>query len=130
MNVGGIDHVNIRAPERLIEEIRVFYRDLLGLVPGPRPAQSKPGYWLYAQDHPLVHLTIVADADGSEDAKPTGRIGHLAFACTDLAETKRRLAVMGVEYREGVVPALQQAQLFFVDPAGIRVELNFAQPGV
>ncbi len=33
-----------------------FYRDLLGLVAGPRPPFSFPGAWMYSGDAPILHV--------------------------------------------------------------------------
>ena len=50
----ALDHVNIRT--RRLSVLRAFYTDVLGLKDGPRPPFGHPGAWLYAGDHPIVHL--------------------------------------------------------------------------
>jgi catechol 2,3-dioxygenase-like lactoylglutathione lyase family enzyme len=55
--VGGgmhIHHVNIRT--KSFDASIAFYRDVLGLVHGPRPGFGFPGAWLYDQDKPAIHL--------------------------------------------------------------------------
>lgn len=129
MNAGirGLDHVNIRAPEDLIERLRAFYRDVVGLADGPRPPFRSRGYWLYGGGRDLLHLTVAA-ATPAEPTPParSGWLDHFAFAATDLAGTIARLDAAGVAYERDEVPGLGQVQLFLTDPAGIGVELNFA----
>ena len=87
-----LDHINIKAPEALLEEVRDFYCAVLGLQEGARPNFSSPGYWLYA--------------------------GVRAFTA--------RLEAQGVDYRSSHIPELALTQLFFSDPAGTGLEINFA----
>lgn len=124
--VRGIDHINLRAPAELLEKLRRFYLDVIGLEEGPRPTfrSGSRGYWLYADGKPIVHLTTASDDDA--DAPSTGRFNHVAFACADLSTTRSRLDAAGIPYRIDVVDTLEQVQLFLTDPAGIRVELNFS----
>jgi extradiol dioxygenase family protein len=42
-------------------------------------------------------------------------------------ETKGRIESKKIEYHEKIVKDLKQTQLFLMDPAGNRVELNFAE---
>ncbi|MFC5741910.1 VOC family protein [Dyella tabacisoli] len=123
--VRGIDHLNLRAPAELIERLRCFYIDLIGLREGPRPVfrSGSHGYWLYAGDSPVIHLTI--SGDGDAEPRTTGWLGHYAFACENLTATRARLDAAGVHYQTDIVDAISQVQLFLVDPAGVGVELNF-----
>lgn len=127
MNVTALDHYNIRGPLSLMEKLCEFYRDALGLVVGPRPPFDVPGFWLYADDKPLVHLTVV-EAGGHESSLPlAGHFAHIAFRCADLATARSRLDAMDLDYTTELVPSLHQVQLFFRDPAGIRIELNITE---
>ena len=121
--IAGLAHVNIRAPEALIEAVRAFYRDVIGLRDGPRPPLRSRGYWLYAGERDVLHLTIDPRI---ERASGGGRLDHVAFAASDLDATIARLEAAGIAYERGDVPPLGQVQLFLTDPAGIGVELNFA----
>jgi catechol 2,3-dioxygenase-like lactoylglutathione lyase family enzyme len=124
--VHGLAHANIRAPERLIERLRRFYIDVVGLREGPRPTfhSGSRGYWLYADGTDVLHLTIA----GTGDTLPTstGHFNHLAFACSDLAATRARLDAAGLTYEVDEVDALGQVQLFLTDPCGLDIELNFS----
>ena len=123
--VRGIGHVNLRAPAALVERLRRFYVDIIGLREGPRPAfrPGSRGYWLYAGDEAVVHLSIGADGDGAP--ADTGWFDHLAFDCEDLDAFRARLGAAGVHYRTDIVDERGQIQLFLTDPAGIGVELTF-----
>lgn len=123
--VRGLAHANVRAPEAMIERLRCFYIDLIGLRLGPRPAFSSGsrGYWLYAGDVDVLHLTIAGPGDASPRA--TGHLDHLAFACADLAATRARLDAAGVSYEVDNVDELSQVQLFLADPGGLGIELDF-----
>ena len=126
--VAGLDHINFRAPEAMIEQLRVFYRDIIGLSDGPRPPFRSRGYWLYAGGRDVMHLTIMPD-DGRAPARPepTGWLDHFALTCTDPASMRARLDAAAVSYELDEVPASRQLQIFLTDPAGVGVELNFAR---
>lgn len=129
MGVRGIGHANLRAPAAMIEQLRRFYVDVVGLTEGPRPSfrSGSQGYWLYAGGSDVLHLSIArGDAQVSDC---NGAFNHLAFACDDLAATRARLDAAHVPYEVDVVDALGQVQLFLTDPAGMGVELTFGEQG-
>jgi catechol-2,3-dioxygenase len=125
MPVLSFDHYNLRATRPVLEELKAFYCDVVGLTVGERPPFSRFGYWLYVGGQPVLHLS---EADESETRSRTAitTFAHAAFNCTDRAEFERRLRALGIAYRTGSVPLLDLVQLFFKDPAGNGVELQFA----
>ena len=133
--ISGLNHINMRAPEAMIERLRAFYCDVIGLREGPRPAFRSRGYWLYGGASDVLHLTIIAeenrDAVASIAPLPTGWLDHIAFTAVDKAAAIRRLESAGITYEIDEVPMagpeVGQAQIFLTDPAGIGVELNFVQ---
>jgi catechol 2,3-dioxygenase-like lactoylglutathione lyase family enzyme len=125
MTAVGLNHYNIRVPPALLEPVKDFYGRLLDLVPGPRPQTRSHGYWLYAGDQAIVHLSAGRD-DAAADTPATGWLDHVALSCRDLPDTLERLKSMGVEYRSFGSPGERLVQLFVQDPAGLSVELNFA----
>lgn len=130
--IGGLDHINVRAPEDMIERLRAFYCEVIGLREGMRPPFRSRGYWLYAGDRDLLHLTIApADAAvagaAATPAARTGWVDHVALRGTDRTESIRRLDAAGVDYEIEEVPMTGQVQIFLTDPAGLGIELNFAQ---
>lgn len=126
MSTKGLDHVNLRANRELLDALKDFYCDIVGLEVGPRPPFPAFGYWLYAGGHPIVHLYQA----GSQELRHTDvetTVDHLAFQCEDSAGVERRLQALGVPYQKTVVPASRQLQIFISDPAGNKVELNFGE---
>ncbi|MHA6202837.1 VOC family protein [Dyella soli] len=126
MGVRGLDHVNLRAPAELVERLRRFYVEVIGLHEGHRPVfrSGSRGYWLYAGTQAVMHLTITAEGDGQPQR--AGWLGHYAFACDDLAATRARLDAAGIPYQVDRVDSPGQVQLFLSDPSGLAVELNFS----
>jgi catechol 2,3-dioxygenase-like lactoylglutathione lyase family enzyme len=123
MSIKAVDHYNITAPARVLVQTRQFYQNILGLQDGFRPQFGAPGYWLYADDKPIVHLT---ESQKDTNAKPN-YLGHVALQCVGLSEVKNHLNNCEVPFREFVIEELGQTQLFVKDPAGISVELNFQE---
>ena len=124
MSVSKLDHINLRASRELLDELRDFYRDVVGLTLGRRPPFPEHGYWLYAGGQPVVHLSL-ANEVGIPAAEVPASFGHVAFACSDQSAYERCLTESGVKYDVAVVPEFGTTQLFFRDPAGNVVELSF-----
>jgi catechol 2,3-dioxygenase-like lactoylglutathione lyase family enzyme len=125
MTIRAVDHVNIRARRDVLEVLRAFYCDVLGLAIGPRPAFPRFGYWLYAGERAVVHL-YESEPDEARTTYDDHTLDHFAFACTDLAAVEATLARRGIGFARSAVPGTGIVQLFVSDPAGHRVELNFA----
>jgi catechol-2,3-dioxygenase len=125
--VAGLGHINVRASADMIEYLRDFYHDIVGLREGPRPAfrSGSQGYWMYAGDRDIVHLTIDPQA---KDVPPAdiGTFNHIAFACSGLPATLERLRQTGIAFSVDQVDELEQVQLFFTDPTGLGIELTFS----
>jgi catechol-2,3-dioxygenase len=124
MPVAGFDHYNLRAARSVLEELKTFYCDVVGLTVGERPPFRRFGYWLYAGERAVLHLSE-ADEPESRSRTAVTTFAHAAFNCTGRAEIERRLNALGIPYRTAQVPLLNLAQLFFHDPAGNGVELQF-----
>jgi catechol 2,3-dioxygenase-like lactoylglutathione lyase family enzyme len=99
-----------------------FYRDLLGLTNGPRPPFEFPGAWLYAGDEPILH---VIGGRPSEELR-AGVIDHMAFSANDLSDTLALLASRNIPHTCRRQAGSGVWQVFFFDPNGARVELDFA----
>ena len=131
MPLTKLDHLLVLSDD--MEATRDFYRDALGLEVGDRPPLEFPGYWLYAQGVPCVHVadreayTAHSASSGipaSPPADGTGAVDHLAFAGDDYDEAANRLERSGVETRSNTVPGIGMRQLFFEDPNGVKIEIN------
>ena len=120
MTIEGMNHFTVLTDD-VAKTVR-FYGEVLGLVPGERPNFDFPGAWLYAEDRPILHIV----GGRSRDALKAGVIDHIAFSARGLAATLAKLTAHDVEHI-----CRQQAgsgvwQVFFFDPNGARVELDFA----
>lgn len=125
----GIDHCTIRARPQDVDAIRDFYGDVLGLRSGRRPSFSFPGHWMYLDETAVVHIAGTLDPAGP--AAPagapgsTGRFDHVSFRADGLEATQAHLRARGVAFQGTPVPGTDLYQLFFYDPAGVKVELTF-----
>jgi catechol-2,3-dioxygenase len=125
MTVTGFNHYNLRADRATLDALRDFYVDVVGLQPGYRPPFRSFGYWLYVGQQAVLHLSE-AGPDEQRDVTATNTFDHVAFSCTGLRETIARLQRLDIRFASDDVPGTGQHQLFFSDPAGNGVELNFA----
>ena len=122
MEIKHLDHFNIRAPKGQLSEVKDFYIHILGFKEGFRPKLSGPGQWLYAGSKAMVHL--------SEDENRTSRkkedyLDHIAMRCVGVNEIVKKLKEHSIQYRPAYIPEMEITQLFFKDPAGVTIELNF-----
>jgi catechol 2,3-dioxygenase-like lactoylglutathione lyase family enzyme len=122
--VTGFNHFNLVADRSLLEELRGFYTAVVGLTPGPRPPFRRFGYWLYAGPQAVLHLSE-ASAGDVRHANPRSTFDHVAFTCTDFPAAIARLQAQGIAHHIDAVPLTGQRQIFFKDPAGNGIELNF-----
>ncbi len=125
MAIAGMNHFTVLTAD--LEATLSFYCDMLGLRQGPRPPFQFPGAWLYCGDQAVLH--IVAGRPLPQD--PAGVLDHMAFGADDLNGTIERLKTHGIGYDLRRLAGTQSWQLFFHDPNGARVELDFAasEPG-
>ncbi|WP_144143513.1 VOC family protein [Paraburkholderia sp. BCC1884] len=126
MPVTGLSHYNLRADRLVLDTLRDFYVDVVGLAAGYRPPFNSHGYWLYAGSQAVLHLSEASSGEARR-VNVTNTFDHVAFVCEDIAASVARLQRFNVPYRSDDVPLTRQHQLFFSDPAGNGVELNFAQ---
>ena len=122
MEIKYLDHFNIKAPKGQLSEVKDFYIEVLGFKEGFRPKLNGPGQWLYAGSNAIVHLI--------EDENRTSRKGedaldHIAMRCVGVNEFAKKLKEHSIQYRPANVPEIDLTQLFFKDPAGVTIELNF-----
>ena len=96
--------------------------DIVGLKVGPRPDFGVDGYWLYAGDQAVLHLL----GDERRSTGPTGRLDHVAFWATDLAEYVARLKRHGVDYKLRTIAVAGMHQIFLTDVDGVLVEIGFS----
>jgi len=122
----GLNHYNLRAPRGLLEELRDFYCDVVGLKVGERPPFPSAGYWLYTGKDAVLHLVEIRPGEQRATHTPT-TFDHAAFTCTGFAVMRDHLVKLNIPHTIQEVPLTGQKQIFFSDPAGNGVELNFAE---
>lgn len=121
MPVSTMNHFTILTDD--LDGTVAFYGELLGLRPGPRPPFSFPGAWLYVEGAGHAILHVIADRMRQELLK--GVIDHNAFTGQGLVETVGKLEGRGIAYDLQRLPGYGTWQLFFFDPNGAKVEIDF-----
>jgi len=122
MPATAMNHFTILTDQ--LDETVKFYREFLDLEPGDRPPFKFPGAWMYsknADSEAILHII-------SNDSLPEHRAGiidHMAFSATGLLDTLEKLKARDIEYDLRHLPGSGAWQLFFFDPNGAKVELDF-----
>ncbi len=121
MSVSSMNHFTILTDD--LDATLAFYDRFLGLRPGRRPPFTFPGAWLYAQDgnDPILHVV----AGKPRAALVRGVIDHMAFTAQNLQASVAKLQAADVPYELRRLPEFGTWQLFFHDPNGAKVELDF-----
>ena len=123
MSVIAVNHFTIITDK--LPETLACYEEHLTLKAGARPPFTFPGAWLYADGgrgrDAILH--IIAGVDGKRLVK--GVIDHMAFSGAGLAQAVARLKAKGIAYELRRLPAYGTWQLFFFDPNGAKVEIDF-----
>lgn len=136
MSIRKLGHYSVRTAR--LEESTRFYVEVLGLKVGYRPPLDFPGVWLYCggdeADFGVVHLIGTGGCgdglsaylgDKAAVMHGTGALDHLAFLASDLRGLRERLSARDIEFRERTLPGLGLHQVFFDDPSGLTIEMNF-----
>ena len=126
MGVLAFNHINIRAPRPVLEEVKHFYLEVIGLTEGFRPDVPIHGYWLYLGDLPVLHLMEWSDITEAPSYE-RGYLDHVAFSCDGLEDFINKLKNLDVVYprRDFDLKGGVFTQLEVTDPVGNGVELNF-----
>ena len=119
MSVTAMNHFTILTDD--VDETVNFYREFLGLQSGERPPFTFPGAWLYAGTTAILHVIGGRPLPESRE----GVIDHMAFSATGLIETVKKLEKHDINYSLRQVRPTDPWQLFFFDPSGAKVELDF-----
>ncbi|GJE56915.1 VOC family protein [Methylobacterium thuringiense] len=120
-----LDHVTLRV--RDLDAHRRFFKAVLDLRDGFRPAFGFPGCWLYAGSEPVVHL--IPARPGGAEAAPSGEgIDHVAFLRDDHDAFCERLDHHGIPYGRMELPEIGERRLFIHAPGGALIEVAFREP--
>jgi catechol 2,3-dioxygenase-like lactoylglutathione lyase family enzyme len=117
VRASGINHVSISATD--LEASTRFYEDVFGMERVPSPVFETPVQWLRVGDLQL-HLFL-------DEAGPAPSRHHLGLTIDDFAaayDAIRALASDEWGFRLVELPS-GQVQLYFRDPAGNLIELNY-----
>src|SRR5258708_3905452 len=134
MPVSHIEHFLVAADD--IDATRDWYARVLGMTPGPHPEFGFPVHWMYIGGVDVVHIGPSAKGANeqqkqylgrtSENAGTgTGAIDQIAFRATGLPAMLGRLAKEGIAFQQRRANGQALLQVFFHDPNGIKIELNF-----
>jgi len=109
----------------MMEQLKVFYRDVVGLRIGDRPQLTSFGYWLYAESKDVLHLSESKPEEKRKENVVT-TFDHVAFTATDYDVTIVRLEKLSIQFKTREISDTGQKQIFFRDPAGNGIELSFS----
>jgi|SRR5262245_1514950 len=134
MPLSHIEHFLVAADD--IDATRDWYARVLGMTSGPHPDFGFPVHWMYVGGVDVVHIGPSAKMAGEIQkkylgrtsqggAQGTGAIDHIAFRATGLKDMLRHLRAEGIAFSQRRANGQALFQLFFHDPNGIKIELNF-----
>ena len=134
MPLSHIEHFLIAADD--IDATRDWYARVLGMKSGPHPDFGFPVHWMYVGDTDVVHIGPSAKMAGAiqkqylgrtsqATAEGTGAIDHIAFRASGLRQMMEHLRAEGVQFSQRRANGQALFQLFFHDPNGIKIELNY-----
>ena len=122
--IEGINHYNLRADEKTIEVLKNFYIEIVGLKLGHRPPFKNGGYWLYANQKDVLHLSFSKNGIVNE-LNVNSTFDHMAFTCKDENMYIDLLNKKNIKFSIREIPEIGTRQIFFKDPAGNGIELIF-----
>ena len=122
----GINHYNLRGAPEVIENLKNFYIEIVGLKLGHRPPFNNGGYWLYANDKDVLHLSFSKN-DITNELNVSSTFDHMAFTAENEMDHINVLKENNIDYIIREVPEIGTRQIFFKDPAGNGIELIFSK---
>lgn len=134
MPLSHIEHLLVAADD--IDATRDWYARVLGMTSGPHPDFGFPVHWMYLNGVDVVHIGPSAKMAGAIQkeylgrasqgtGQGTGAIDHIAFRATGLRDMMEHLKKEKVAFNQRRANGQALYQLFFLDPNGIKIELNF-----
>ena len=135
MPLSHIEHLLIAADD--VDATRDWYARVLGMTSGAHPDFGFPVHWMYIGDVDVVHIGPSAKMAGDIQKKylgrtsqasgqGTGAIDHIAFRATGLRAMLEHLQREKIQFSQRRANGQALFQLFFYDPNGIKIELNYA----
>ncbi len=135
MPVSHLEHFLVAADD--IDATRDWYERVLGMKTGPHPDFGFPVHWMYLGSRDVVHIGPSAKnaselqkkylGHTSQDAGTgTGALDHIAFRATGLRAMLQHLRKEEISFSQRRANGQALFQLFFHDPNGVKIELNYA----
>ena len=134
MPLSHIEHILVAADD--IDATRDWYARVLGMHSGPHPDFGFPVHWMYLGERDIVH--IGPSAKGANDIQKkylgrtsqdagsgTGALDHIAFRATGLKQMLDHLRAEKIAFTQRRANGQALFQVFFYDPNGIKIELNY-----
>lgn len=114
-----LDHVNIHVVDgpRMVR----FLEQVLEAREGFRPPFDFPGHWVYLDEQPVIHLTVV---ERTADF-PQGMINHVAFGVYGFEPARARVEASGYPWQLAGIPGTPIGQIFVTGPEGLLVEIQY-----
>ena len=134
MPLSHIEHFLVAADD--IDATRDWYARVLGMRSGPHPDFGFPVHWMYLGDTDVVHIGPSAKSADENQKKylgrtsqdqgaGTGAIDHIAFRASGLRAMLEHLKREKIDFTRRRASGQALFQLFFYDPNGIKIELNY-----
>ena len=139
MPISHIEHFLVAADD--IDATRDWYARVLGMKSGPHPDFGFPVHWMYLGERDVVHIGPSAKSAGDIQKKYLGRtsgksaqaedagigaIDHIAFRASGLRGMLEHLRKEKIPFTQRRANGQALFQVFFYDPNGIKIELNYA----
>jgi len=124
--ISAINHYNLRSESKMMEILKNFYIEVVGLKMGTRPHFKSNGFWLNAGKKDVLHLSETKKNDiNPVNIKST--FDHMAFTAEGKEKYIKILKERKIEFYLRKVPEIGTEQIFFKDPAGNGIELIFCK---
>jgi catechol 2,3-dioxygenase-like lactoylglutathione lyase family enzyme len=134
MPLSHIEHILVAADD--LDATRDWYARVLGMTSGPHPDFGFPVHWMYLGGVDVVHIGPSAKAaneiqkqylgrTSQKSEQGTGALDHIAFRATGLRAMLEHLKKEKISFTQRRANGQALFQLFFHDPNGIKIELNY-----
>ncbi len=124
--IQGLNHYNLRSDPETMEALKEFYIKIVGLKLGFRPPFKSNGYWLYAGNKDILHLSETKN-DEKKDHHVNSTFDHMAFSAEDIEKFSEKLKANNIDFYYREVPEIGTKQIFFKDIVGNGIELIFTE---
>ncbi len=124
--IQGLNHYNLRSDPETMEALKEFYTKIVGLKLGFRPPFKSNGYWLYAGNKDILHLSETKNEE-KKDHHVNSTFDHMAFSAEDIEKFSEKLKANNIDFYYREVPEIGTKQIFFKDIVGNGIELIFTE---